>query len=378
MSLSSWRFLATRLHGDGTETLIAVDLPLTDRGITRAVSGPGGLSGTVPIEVARLVGQDGRPVLEPWACAVYAERDGLLVGAGLVTDKSLTMQGPTLALSTRGFSSYLEGMPYEGNSSWVDEDPANLVRHAWGHVQGFAGGNLGMVVDSTATPERVGEPEEDVEFTTEEGEEVEFTAGPYRWNYWSTHDLGAEVDKLAQNTPLDYIESHSWNGEQVDHRLRLGYPRVGRRRSDLRFVVGENVIEEPSVGVGLWASEVTVLGAGEGRKMRSGRASVDRNGRLRRPAVVVDKSLQSNRACNQEASFEIAWRTGANETSTITVMDHPSAPIGSWTPGDEILLQGSGQGWNADLYQWVRILSDVIKVDTDRAVLTIASSGRTS
>jgi hypothetical protein len=322
------------------------------------------------------MGADGLPVLTPWSCAVYAERDGVIVAGGLVTDEALSRQGAALGLSTVGFSAYLEGIPYEGERSWVDVDPADLVRHAWDHAQGFTGGDLGVVVDDTTTPVRVGEEERDVAFTTGEGEDVSFSAGPVRWNHWSTHDLGSEVDKLASDTPLDYVEHHAWAGETVSHRLRLGYPRLGRRRTDLRFVVGENVTVEPTVGTGPWASEVVVLGAGEGRTMRRGVAAGKLAGRLRRPAVVVDKALQSHRDCEAAAAAELAWRTGADDVSRVTVMDHPSAPIGSWTPGDEVFIQGSGQGWAGGLHQWVRVLSDETTPATDTAVLTVAAAGR--
>src|SRR5690554_1516616 len=50
------RWLATRLHGDGTETIVADELPVTGGTVQRALSGPGGCSGTVPVEVARLQG----------------------------------------------------------------------------------------------------------------------------------------------------------------------------------------------------------------------------------------------------------------------------------------------------------------------------------
>lgn len=50
------RWLATRLHGDGSESLIADELPVSGGQVQRALSGPGGASGTIPVEVARLQG----------------------------------------------------------------------------------------------------------------------------------------------------------------------------------------------------------------------------------------------------------------------------------------------------------------------------------
>src|SRR5690625_6762131 len=50
------RWAATRIHGNGTETLVADELPVTGGTVQRALSGTGGASGTVPVEVARLQG----------------------------------------------------------------------------------------------------------------------------------------------------------------------------------------------------------------------------------------------------------------------------------------------------------------------------------
>ncbi|MDQ3275285.1 MAG: hypothetical protein M3Q39_09740, partial [Actinomycetota bacterium] len=187
----------------------------------------------------------------------------------------------------------------------------------------------------------------------------------------------SELDKLATDTPIEWYETHSWSGETIIHRLRLGHPRLGRRRSDLRFVVGENVLLEPSVDTTPWASEVEVIGAGEGRRMRRGRASRPLDGRLRRPHVIVDKSFQSHKACLAEAAAELAWRGGLDETTSITLRDSPSAPIGSWVPGDEIRLLGSGEGYAGDLDVWVRVLSYELTPETDTATLTVARAERT-
>lgn len=372
-----WRFFATRLHGDGSETLVATEIPLQGARVHRALSGPGGVSGTVPVEVARLVDPvTGGSVFTEWATALYAEHNGAIAAAGILGDDSITAEGPSLALDAAGFSSYLDGMPYGGERSWVEADPADLVRHMWAHVQAQPGGNLGMVIDPTATPIRVGTPEREVEFSTGGGDDVSFVAGPYTLTWWGTHDLGREAADLASSTPFDWREEHTWSGEALTHRMRLGYPRLGTRRQDLRLVVGENVSVEPSVDRADYASEVIVLGSGEGRQMRRGVAGPHRSDRLRRPVTVVDKSLTSHGRCSAEAAAELSWRTGGEDVTSLTLIDHPSAPIGSWSPGDELFVQGSGQGWAGALQGWVRVVGDVVDVDAGTATLSVVRAGR--
>src|SRR5699024_4330981 len=119
----------------------------------------------------------------------------------------------------------------------------------------------------TTSPVRVGEEEKDVEFTTGDGDDVSLQSGPFRLNPVDAQDLGKTIDDLASDTPFDYVEEKSWSGDQIVHRLRLGFPSVGARRSDHRYHPTENLSVLPALGLdeNTYASEVLLVGAGEGR-----------------------------------------------------------------------------------------------------------------
>jgi hypothetical protein len=192
-------------------------------------------------------------------------------------------------------------------------------------------------------------------------------AEPYVLADWCTDDLGAAVTTLAKDTPFDWVESHAWDGDTIAHTLRLGYPRIGRRRPELRFVAGENVTVDPKVSWSgeEYADEVLMLGAGEGRKMVRARAFRD-SARLRRVAVVADSRVRSQASANAAAARAVALRRGLPDVTEITVTRA--------TPGlgDEIRLLGSGTGWAGKLDVWVRVLSITRSPDdTDRATLTV-------
>src|SRR5699024_3881800 len=351
--MSDWRYIAQRLpSGEWLDW----DLPLSDVEIAHQLSGPGGLNGTVPVEVARLIGPDGLPVLLPWGCAIWAEASGEIRGGGILVRNEF--DGAQWQLECVGLAGYAAGQPWLGKEySGVKVDPLSIVVRIWDHLQGEPGGDLGLVVDSTKSPVRVGTEKKDVEFTTGSGEDVSFESGPFKLTPWDTDDVGKVIDDLAESTPFDYVTHTSWDGssDSLKHRLELAYPRRGSRRHDLRFVVGENVTVDPqqTMDGDDYASVVLGIGSGEGRDAARAVVTKDR-GRLRRAVSVSDKSARSKRAITSVAKSELKARSGAVQVESISVAEGPLAEVASLVVGDEIFVQ-SDAGW-LDLNLWVRVL----------------------
>lgn len=365
----SWSYFANRLNGDGTETQIAADLELADVGITYNLSAPNTMNASIAPEIVRLKGTDGNPVFLPWSTAIYAEKDGLIRYGGIVTD--LSMNDADLSLTTEGFAGYAYEMPYMTETEYIDADPIGIVKDIWEHLQGKVKGNLGLKVIGAGSDVRIGKPVRDVEFDTDEGESVAFETGPYKLNWYSTNDLGSVMDNLAESTPFDYTENHHWNGQEIEHTLSLHYPNRTRRRSDLRFFIGENVSIVPQVeqtGED-YASDVLVLGTGEGRKMVRGE-HVTSPARLRRVKVLTDKSADNKRKARDIAKAESAYLAGQESIDQLTLINHPHALIGSFTAGDEIYLQGDA-GWAGDVNLWLKIVSYTHNPDSETATLSV-------
>ena len=360
-----WRYYLFRANGDGTETPIYHSgLPLLDVSVDVELSGPGGIKASLKPEQQGMTAADGSPLFVPWSTVLYAEKDGVIRQGGILTEP--TDDGPTLGLDFIGHSGYPNGQPYTGDDQWVQVDPLSLVRHIWWHLQQKKGANLGVVVDETTSPVRVGK-------AVPEGETAARADGPYILGWWETHDLGKTVDDLATETPFDYLLSHAWDGDTVAHRLQLGYPTIGRRRDDLRFVVGENIFVQPTITYDGedYADEVLMLGAGEGRKMiRALSPQRPNTGRLRRTAVMEDKTLTSQDAADRAALDELSYRLGSADIQSVTL--GPEAPTG-YTVGDEILIT-TKKGWHDGLNLWVRILAVSTDTGTDTHTLTVARS----
>lgn len=204
-----------------------------------------------------------------------------------------------------------------------------------------------------------------------------YDADPYRLAWYKDHNLASNIDDLAASTPYDWHVQHRWNGDEITHHMRIGYPRLGRRRTEERFVIGENIHVDPEVtrDGSYWASEVLVLGAGEGAAMVRGHAFRRVDGKVRKVAVVSDPSIQTDADAARRAEQELASRIVSDDITDIQLLDHPHAPMGSVDLGDEILLEGE-TGW-VDLEVWVRVIARRISPDDgDVMGLTVIRSDR--
>ncbi|MFZ3557222.1 hypothetical protein [Streptomyces sp. BH055] len=385
--MKGWRFIAQRAT---TDEIIDWDVPFAlSTNPKRDLCGSGAMAGTITPEYARMIGSDGTPVLEEWGTKLYLEIDGALRWGGLVTKCSF--DGPQFTVGCEGFSAYPHGIPYEGyiisgkkitpkdpyagrdknHDGYIDGvrpkkkvpkapksyggpriDYYDAFRHVWNHVQSKPGGDIGIDVDGHDLGKLLG---------TSDGED------PWELAWFNNPDCGDTLDSLTTQGPFDWIETHEWagsSGNSIKHRIRLGTPRLGRKRTDLRFVDGENInaIAKPE-GLGdEYANEVQILGKGEGTKMKRAQVYRPRGDRLRRVVTITDKTLSSASALRSRGEKELADRTAELQIPAIQIIDHPNAPFGSWSLGDDILVQVDVP-WLGEVLIWHRIVGDEISAD---------------
>ena len=357
MSAGEWNFLAGRLVGDGSIDILETELPIEVTSINRALSAPGSMDGKITNKVRRLQ-KAGRPIFEPWNTVIIAEASGIIRGMSIYLKP--TFNGATWDLSQIGLSGYPRGMPYDGEASFQATDPLDIFRHIWDHLQGFSGGHLGVTIDrDTHSPVRVGTP-------TSEGDNE---SGPRKLNWWETTDLGAEIDNYAKEAPFDWVERVYWDGNVPHCHIDLGYPTIGTRKDQYRLVLGENMASIPSVTEADYYNGVMALGAGEGRARVKGWAGVA-DGRLRRVKGVDDKGLSAVAQANARAQDELNATRGQFIVDTVTVYDHPNAPLEAIELGDELPLYAETDHVTVDTY--VRVVAkDEAPQSSDEATLTV-------
>ena len=192
------------------------------------------------------------------------------------------------------------------------------------------------------------------------------------WNhhiyFYETTDIGQKIDDYATTTPFDYIEHLEWadaDKSDVVMRLDFGYPRLGSRRSNLRFVEGENIFDViPAVtGGDEYANAVVALGAGDGKDQLRAEAFVD-DERLRVEKVLTASHIADATQLKSYAAAQLNLLLGTLDVAQFTVKQHDNAKIGSFGVGDDLLLMLS-TGWMAGRSLWVRVTGVTIVPDSD-------------
>lgn len=315
-------------------------LPLTDLEYGPELSGPGSLTGRLS---PRLLSSN--PTLaDPGTTCIYVESaDGELPWGGLVWDARI--EGSSYRIEAASWSSYLQKRfdldgEHGGRGPYTYADRCDVIRNAWEYAQSIPDGDLGVIVDDTVSTSTIGTPDE-----------------PYHSAWWDVKCLGDQVDEMVtdQATP-EYTCVTTWNADKTDvvKRIALGWPRLGRRRTDLQFASGVNIIEDPEKELAGddYAQVVIGTGAGDGSaKLRQ--ISAVRNGRLRLEAAVSFPELNGNDTLAQRTEWERAWRQTMGKVSQVTLRDTSAAPFGAWQVGDDVYTRIHND-WT-DYTGWCRI-----------------------
>jgi hypothetical protein len=211
----------------------------------------------------------------------------------------------------------------------------------------------------------------------EAGETVVQAPTPFQLLWWNTPDCGQEIASIQAEAIFDWHEQHTWTSpakEGVRHQLGFAVPRMGTRRTDLRFAEGENIIQPVQVtqgGTG-FADSIIVLGSGSGgAQVRTGASQPF--GHIRRVAVYQNQTMTTvARAASVGKRVLAAAEAAIDGPTQVVVVNHPNAPFGHFAPGDDIPVT-LATGWRNTVF-WVRITSLQQDPTTNIATLTVARS----
>ena len=329
---------------------VSWDFGLREPEVTWNINASNEIVGKVDASELRRLG------IDEWSHYLHVEQHGEIRNSGLILP--WTPGGSEITITAAGVTRYPQGLPYQGNFTLgnpvgVAIDPLDVVRHCWSHIQSYPNGRLGVMLSSTTSPVRIGEPEKTTEFTANAGtsteEDVSFTSGPYLLKWYEDTDIGKEIDDLAKETPFDYREAPRWNTARndVEQWIELGYPRLGRGQPDIAFAQGQNLIEAlaPVEDDDRYADTVIVLGKGEGTARVRGLATSVVPKRVRRAAIVEVKNADTTSRANALATDDLAKRHGLLEVDHVSLLGtHRLAPFGSFAAGDDVPVRMTVEG----------------------------------
>ena len=192
---------------------------------------------------------------------------------------------------------------------------------------------------------------------------------PYLVNYWTNTDCGALLGDLAQAGPFEFREQSAWEDAskvKLTRSLLVGAPRVGVRRDGLRFEIDVNVLGASLAPVHETVyTEVSQLGAGEGSKQLRASVSASAGPRIRRVLAESNTDDRTKTAVEARARAALARvepKAAGISFDSVTVRDHPHAPLSSFEVGDEIRLIGPFPGLGR-VDVWLRVLERTTDVD---------------
>lgn len=417
------RFIAQDIR---THRFLTYELPLVDVQITWTLSGPTMLSARLTPEspTLRELG------ITAWATWIHVEQDGQLLASMILQPTKI--DGDDYTVEAMGFSGYAQGMAYLSEDLFVRTDACDVMRRIWNHLQSFPDAYLGVQLTATMSGLLLGIPalqkvdaDGFLEFelgdqvsppTRElpEGTELAIVsyvrdpetgiltvtyndgavflnlpvmepAKPYVLAWYNDTDCGQEFDNLAKTAKVEYRETVAWATEGdiavipvTTRKIELAYPRLGRKRYDLRCAQDENMLAaiplEEATGAQGYASYVLTRGVGDGRDAIRGFAGAPDPRRVRRFAIVGDGTIHDSAAAVAYSTEELLRRRAAITVGEVVMMDwHPNAPLGSYQVGDELLITGFVP-WAGYIEFWHRIISytwepgrNIVTLQTRRA-----------
>lgn len=332
--MPSYRYLTQHaVTGD----VLAWDLPLTDVSYGPELSGPGSMTATLEPHLAHVLGS----MVDPGNTLLFAERDSKLMWGGLIWRAE--PEGSKYPIEAAGFGSYLARRHdvhgnLNGRGPWTYADPCKLIRDVWAYCQEQADGNLGVQVDATTSKAQIGTPAE-----------------PYTTNWWETRTLADILsDAVAVDGGPEWTEQVTWSAGMPLRQFRVGWPRLGTRRTDVSLSTGVNIVSpEPVIYDGdTYAQVVVALGSGEGRARLRAIDAV-RDGRLRLEEVMDLPAVKGTDQLAAKARTERIARQIRGDIQQVDLIDHPAARFGSFAVGDDVWVQIHDQ-WT-DYDGWARV-----------------------
>lgn len=319
--MTAYRFLAHDLRTN--EPL--EELPLDPFQLTEQINAAGSMSATLP-----LTGRTGAGLSlaarytaasAPERTAIYVERNGVIIGGGIIWKRTRTMGEPA-RLAGAGFWSFFRRRHLRSLQTFSAVDQLAIARQLVIEAQSSTGANIGVVT----------------------GTETSGVLRDRTYQAFEAKQIGEAVEQLAAvDNGFDFAVEVDSN---LTKTFRLYHPRRGRiaGTTGVVFATGKNVIDWAVDEDGSRsAREFTAIGAGDGPATlvatRTRTDLIDGGYPLTSDVgswkdVTVPSTLEAHaqREVDARAVTPMFWRVQIQP-------DDPDGGIGTWIVGDDVLLE---------------------------------------
>lgn len=227
---------------------IIAEIPLTGVSFTQQLNQAGTFQGHILLSGVNSAAMNVPDSTIPGRCAVYVDRNGILVWGGIIWGRTYNSQSQTLSVTAREFESYFERRRINATTAFTNTDQLVIARTLVNNAQAVSSGNIGVTVGSETSGVLVDRVYYDYELKTV---------------YTALQDLSRQEDGFDFNIRVSY------SGGIPSKTLVLGYPRIGTPYSAtnpsapvFEFPAGNIVEYEYPEDGSVAANKIYALGAG--------------------------------------------------------------------------------------------------------------------
>lgn len=165
---------------------------------------------------------------------------------------------------------------------------------------------------------------------------------PYELTWWDARDLSSNLEEIRELGNFDWHDTARWDGDDLIPGIMI-LAEHRAVREDIHLELGVNVHDIDEMVPGDAATHITVLGEGEGDATIRAERTLDHPRLVPVYRTVSDKDYRTQQLAEKAADVERekARKALGTSFSSLTVTDHPLAPISDFRLGDRIRLVGT-------------------------------------
>lgn len=342
----------TYLLGDLRTGGIAGELPLGEVKFSRRLKDAGSWSASLPLGDARVRSLDPIGLTRPGRTALYIDRDGVIVGGGILWTRRFQTNGDDagkLQLAGSGFWSYWQHRKIRSTLTFEGVDQAAIVEAIFDALQAVTAGSIGMNIDAPGT-------------------------GVLRDRTYYGYERKGAAEAVEQLSDVidgfDFELAAAWDGNTPVLTLQVAYPRIGVQAIDSPLVFDRpgNILDYDCPEDATRMADLSdAVGAGEGDDMlvatSTATAVLDAGWPLLEQ-VVSYKDVRITDTLAEHADADLEAAATPVTIPSMTVRGDADPVVGSYRPGDDCRIVITDDRFPAGLDTYARIVGFEVQPPT--------------